>query len=157
MERIFGKPTNVGGANDQHKKRRKELFNLCYSMIVQVKADSLPQIYLGIYGLFRGIIVAIKIGILISIVIILDQLLLLIFPSISTSIPLYNFSSLHLSIGIIVSTSLIFLQNPIKERFIHFSEKFAESVYYSFYSWYTENKLSQLKTTVTKQNKTQGG
>jgi hypothetical protein len=142
MESVFGKPTYVGNNDNNHKKRRKELFNLCISLIAQGKADSLSQIYLGICGLFRGIYVTIGIGIFTGIIIIVKELLVLFFPLISTSIPIHTFSSLQLGIDIVIFASLLFLKNPIRERFIYFSEKYAESVYYSFYSWYTENKLS---------------
>lgn len=111
---------------------------MCYTLIVQEGAALHTEIFNGVYSLYRGMIAATNIAILISAVITTKHVLLLLLPLFVTSVPptpFWFFSDFHLSAGLATLISSLLVLHPMKERFKRFAQHFANSVYRSFYVW----------------------
>ncbi|MBI3766498.1 MAG: hypothetical protein HY277_08365 [Ignavibacteriales bacterium] len=138
MKTVFGEPTNVGGDDQKQADRRQELFNLCYSLIVQEKAASHTEIFNGIYSLCRGMLAATDLGVITSVVIIAKYAIILLLPCFKFTFqptPFWSFSDLHLGLGIGALISFLMIRRPLQARLKEFGERFADSVYRSFYVW----------------------
>jgi hypothetical protein len=138
MKKVFGDPTDVGGDDQNQKARRQELFNLCYSLIVQEGAALHTEIFNGVYSLYRGMLAATNIGIITSVIIIIKHLIILILNCFKISVPsspIWTFSGFHLGIGIGALLLFLLIHHPLEARFERFAQHFANSVYRSFYVW----------------------
>lgn len=107
---------------------RRDAFDLCYSLIVQQSADAHTELFNGIYGLLRGMFVALCLAILVAIAIILRNAL--------------AGNRLQWGLGIAVLVAALLALPPVISRAKSFSEQFAESVYRSFYAWYCAKQSS---------------
>jgi len=139
MKTVFGESAELGTNDETQRTRRQELFNLCYTLIVQEGAALHTEIFNGVYSLYRGMIAATNIGIIVSAVITAKHILLLLLPLLTISVPsspFWFFSDFHLGVGIGAFISSILIRRPMKERFKRFAQHFANSVYRSFYVWF---------------------
>lgn len=137
INKVFGDQTDFG-SSDQ-KARRQELFNLCYSLIVQESAALHTEIFNGVYSLYRGMLAATNIGIFVSTLITVKQLILLLLPSFNFGVPsspFWYFSDFHFGIGIAALLFFLLIRKPLTERFKRFAQHFANSVYRNFYVWF---------------------
>lgn len=99
-----------------------DAFDLCYSLIVQQSADAHTELFNGIYGLLRGMFMALCLAIPVAIAIIVRNVL--------------TGDRLQWGLGIAVLVAVGLALPPVISRGKSFSEQFAESVYLSFYAWY---------------------
>lgn len=139
IKSVFGHSGELGSNDETQKARRQELFNLCYTLIVQEGAALHTEIFNGVYSLYRGMLAVTNIGIIVSAVITAKQILLIVLPlsriSVSSS-PFWSFSDFHLTLSIGVFVSSVLIRFPLKERFKRFAQHFASSVYRNFYVWF---------------------
>lgn len=139
MKSVFGQSVELGTNEETQKARRQELFNLCYTLIMQERATLHTEIFNGVYSLYRGMIAATNIAIIVSAVITVKQILLILLALSRISVPsspFWFFSDFHLGIGVGALISSILIRLPMKERFKRFAQHFANSVYRSFYVWF---------------------
>ncbi len=142
MKSVFGETAEFGGNDESHKARRQELFNLCYTLIVQEGAALHTEIFNGVYSLYRGMLAATNIGIVVSLSIIIKQVILLLLTLCKSNVmsnPFWHFSDFHLSLGIGVFIFLFLIRQALGTRFKRFAQHFANSVYRSFYVWFKRN------------------
>jgi len=136
---LFGFSYNGSSNDEEQKKRREQIFNLCYSLIVQKNVALHTEIFNGIYGLYRGILIVWDVGIIISFLITLKHLMWLFFlvqdiePPIG---PFWRFENFQLILGIIFLFFFIFSHSTLESRLKRFSQRFVDSVYRNFYVWY---------------------
>jgi len=139
---VFGESAEFGSNDEIQRKRRQELFNLCYNLIVQEGAALHTEIFNGLYSLYRGMSAATNIGIIVSACVTAKHTLLLLFQLLRiylSSGPFWLFSDLQLGLGISALIILILIRKPIKKRFKRFAQYFANSVYMNFYVWFKRN------------------
>jgi hypothetical protein len=120
-------------------KWRKELFNLCYSLVIQKGIGINTEVFNGFAGLFRGLIVTIFIGGIISVAIFAKQIYMIFlinqfsFPKLLTSSPDKN----QLLLSILLLIFFFTLYSPVVNRYKKFSEHFVNSIYRNFYVWFS--------------------
>lgn len=137
IKQVFGESADFGG-NDQ-KARRQELFNLCYSLIVQEGAALHTEIFNSVYSLYRGMLAATHIGVLVSVLITAKHMILLLLPFFKIAAPssrFWYFSDFHFGIGIAALLFFLLIRQPLNNRFKRFAQHFANSVYRGFYVWF---------------------
>jgi hypothetical protein len=137
MTNVFGESANLG--NIDQKARRQELFNLCYSLIVQEGAALHTEIFNGVYSLYRGMLAATNIGILVSLLISAKQAILLLLRFFKVAVPSSSFlifSEFHLSVGVGSLLFFLLIRRTLDSRFKRFAQHFANSVYRNFYVWF---------------------
>jgi hypothetical protein len=134
------------GGEEISKKRRQEVFGLCYSFIVQEKIASHTEIFNGIYGLFKGFLSVVWIGIPLSVLIISKHLLWFVLSLKNVSLPeglFWQYDLLQVKIGVPLLVVSILLIHPMECRFKYFAEKFADSVYRTFYVWCEKERFKK--------------
>ncbi|HEX6797129.1 MAG TPA: hypothetical protein VF116_05365 [Ktedonobacterales bacterium] len=102
---------------------RAEAFALCYALIVQQSADTHTALFDGIYGLLRGMFMVLCLAIPVAAAIIIRNT-----PA---------GDRLQWGLGTAVLVAAILALPPVISRAKSFSEQFAQSVYLSFYAWYS--------------------
>ena len=136
-EEIFGVvPPNHD--EEEQSKKRNEIFNLCYSLVVQEDIAQHTEIFNGLYSLYRGLIAVNMIGIFIMTIITLKHLLWLALFFLNTNLPsgnIWNFNELQLGLSITFLLLLVASKPWLESRLERFSQHFADSVYRNFYVW----------------------
>lgn len=132
IAQVFSLPAApLASAQDQQANApdaRADAFDLCYALIVQQSADAHTELFNGIYGLLRGMFVALCLAIPVAIAIIVRNVL--------------SGDRLQWGLGIAVLVAALLALPPVISRAKSFSEQFAESVYRSFYAWYCAKQSS---------------
>lgn len=105
----------------------RDVFDLCYSLIVQEGADAHTELFNGIYGLLRGMFTVLCLAIPVAIAIIIRNVLV--------------GDQLQWGLGIAVLVAAVLSLPPVIRRAGSFSELFATSVYRGFYAWYCAKRL----------------
>lgn len=126
------------------KKHRQEVFYLCYYLIVQENAALHTEIFNGLYGLYRGILVTNWIGCIVSLTIAWKQIIILLCAYFKLHLNysgFLNYNNFQLWAGCIIALFLILLMRPLEMRFKRFGQSFAGSVYRNFYVWYKRKTL----------------
>lgn len=139
IKTVFHESAELGTNDETQRQRRQELFNLCYALIVQEGVALHTEIFNSVYSLYRGLIAATNVAIVVSAVITVKYILLLLLPFFRVSIPLshfWSFSVFHLGIGISTLILSLLVRIPLKERLKRFAQYFANSVYINFYAWF---------------------
>jgi len=122
-----------------NKKRVQEVFNLCYTLIVQENLSSQTDIFNGFYGLYRGLNIVKKVVLCSTLIITVKQLLYLMFNFNDVSflsVQLSNYDPQLLVVGIMVSIFTYGVSSQLLSRCKRFSNRFSDSVYRNFYVWY---------------------
>lgn len=139
IKTVFGESAELGTNDETQRPQRQELFNLCYTLIVQEGAALHTEIFNGVYSLYRGMIAAINIAIVVSAVITVKHILLLILPLFKVSVtssPFWFFSVFHFGVGLSTLIFSLLVRIPLRERLKRFAQYFANSVYVNFYAWF---------------------
>ncbi len=145
---VFDLPAEPRKADERAlRKRRQEIFNLCYTLIQQENLGAQTYIFSSMYSLFRGMLGAVWVGLAVGALILLKHLLLLLpwWPA-PTVDPIFEFRGLHIPVALVVLVVLGLLIRPLEYRFSLFRSHFVNSVYRSFYVWrkrlnFNRNKL----------------
>ena len=147
VKKIFDLSSDTSLVEENAKKnRRQEIFNLCYSLIVQENSAQHTEIFNGIYSLYRGLLVVNFSAMIASLLVTLKHLLWLIFIMLNINPPIgafWVFESFHLGLGIIVLLLCYFSIRPLKSRYKRFAQLFADSVYTNFYVWYKRRPVEK--------------
>lgn len=127
------------------KEDQQELFSLCNALLRQNVETNNAEVLRSICALYRGLYIIMYMGVLISSLILLKQIVLLCFQGkqILPQDGFFVFQELHLELGVIF---LIFFGWSIfwlKKRWRQYSEYYVDSVYSNFYSWYCEKYHGQ--------------
>lgn len=126
LAQVFSLPaTSPASAQDQQANApdtRTDAFDLCYALIVQQSADAHTELFNGIYGLLRGMFMALCLAIPVAIAVIVRNVV--------------AGDRFQWGLGIAVLIAALLALGPVIRRAKSFSEQFAESVYLSFYAWY---------------------
>ena len=124
-----------GTVNGSEGISGKELFDLCYALVVQKGLAAHTEIFLAISGLLRGLCVAAWLGLIVSGVTLVLELVIVLYHESGGTIPssgplMRNLSGLaYAAIGIVVFSAAIYLTQYRSSRF---RDYFASSVYYNF-------------------------
>lgn len=146
LRKVFSLAENATTDEKILKNKRQEYFNLAYSLIVQENAALHTEIFNGIYSLYRGMLAAVWIGIIVNGIVIIKNLALWYWSS--TKFPesvFFVFDENNLEYSALFLVFLILVVNPLKSRFRRFGGHFANSVYRNFYAWYRRNALKSKK------------
>jgi hypothetical protein len=140
-EKTFGLPYQVeeGAGEKAAQTRRRELFDLCYTLLVQEDAAKHVEIFNGTYSLIRGAISALWVGVAVSLLILLKEVGLF-FGWLQGIIPGWSYDWAQLISGALGLILSFFAQRLLKERFERFGRRFADGVYRSFYVWFKRHE-----------------
>jgi len=138
-EKMFGLSPEAETTNSVSKdKRYQEIFNLCYALIVQEGAATHTEIFNGIYSLYRGMLAAVWIGLVISLAIFLKASILAVLALVKAQLPqgdLFKANATLIAFSALASILFGLCIRPIRKRFARFGWRFADSVYRNFYVW----------------------
>ncbi len=141
MEYFTVKAVAAEAGSERIRQWRQELFGLCYSLIVQKSVAQHTEIYNGIYGLWRGLLVSFYIGFWVFLIESVKHAWTI--ASIATTTGSAGIGRVHLEpFALSVTATLFFgLSLPFaRSRFKHFGERFADSVYRNFLAYYQSMK-----------------
>jgi hypothetical protein len=121
---------------DEYYYQAQELFNLCYTFIIQEKSSGYVEVFNGLRGLFRGLTTSGYFGFLIAIVIVFKQLWLWLSTEMAYTLPeesFYVYEPVHLFFGLIMLLIFTIFIKICTKRLIHFQKYFVDAVYRNFY------------------------
>lgn len=122
-------------------KKKQEAFNLCYTLVVQKKANAHTELFNAVYGLYVNILTAFGIAALLSLLVFIKNIFLFWFGYHNYCDSCFlSFNSLDLRLGFILFIFFASMLFPIEARYKKFSEYFVDSVYRSFLVWYKNDK-----------------
>lgn len=123
---------------EQQLIRKNEIFNLCYSTILQENMAPHTEIFNGHYGLYRGLLTVSWIGFIIAIITTLKHGVLSILELSGINYDFGYFGKFyiqHLMIGCVFIPLFYLASTIFEKRLKRFSLRFADSVYRNFYAW----------------------
>lgn len=126
---------------------QREVFDLCYSLVVQQTPARHVEVFNGMYGLYRGFLAATWLGIGVSAAITLKSVSIYTLQAIGIALPNQPFFAIEpitAALAAFGSIGFIALRGPIQCRLERFARRFADAVYRSFYAWYIVNHRQTL-------------
>lgn len=127
---------------DTQKRRQQETFYLCNSLLRQELSTSNSEIFRTICALYRSLYIVMRLGIVISALIFLKQLVWFILQVTPLKLPsngffAFNFEQLFL--GIALAIFFWWVRSRLRLRWDQYTEYYVDSVYTNFYAWHCLN------------------
>lgn len=145
IEQTFGLAYAPPGSSTQDEDvRTQELFNLCYALLVQENASRYVEIFNGMYSLYRGWLATSWLGLGLSIIALIKQVVLGLFvsPGLTAQATAWAFDLPQLASSLLALILFIVSIRLLSGRLQRFGERFADSVYRHFFAWYRRKQLS---------------
>ncbi|MDQ5823412.1 MAG: hypothetical protein M3441_04260 [Chloroflexota bacterium] len=143
-EEAFGIPYAPPDANEKIQvAQRQEIYQLCYTLVMAEKLGQRAQLFIGTYGLYRGLIVVGWMGVAVSAAIALKQITICLLLARNVSAPylglpgdrFWGYDELQLFLGVVALPFFALAIPLLKERLKTFAEHYAAEVYRTFYVW----------------------
>jgi hypothetical protein len=127
---VFGVEVDPEKPEKEQRRQKQDLFNLCYSLVIQKGVAPHTPIFHGIYALYRGIVATIYLGVVLCVVSVAWPLV------VTREIQTQELMLLLLWPRLIIVGALGWGLRLILKRMKDFSKHFASSVYRYFIVWY---------------------
>ncbi len=138
-------------ADEQAPNYTRQLFYLCYALVMQEGHSGQTEIFNATYSLYRGMYVALRLGMVVAALVGLKHLALLAASLASLPVPgtvFFHYSDLHLALAALTLLVAVAALPRLARQWRRFSRHFANSVYRNFYVWCMRNGVGDFDAAV---------
>lgn len=131
------------------RQQTREIFNLCYSLVMQEGIGAQTEVFNATYSLYRGMLAGMRVAVGVGALVGVKHLALYLLGWRGVplpTVPFYAYSDLHLALAVLMLALAAVAIPRLAHQWKVFSQHFANSIYRGFYVWCIRRAITPATT-----------